>query len=80
MVALHWLGRSARSVLLTLVAALGLLASVFAYGRSQKKQGAKEAAAKGRDDDYEHADALRTRLLRDRPDRLHDYDKAGFRD
>lgn len=61
-----------------LVIAGGLLLAIltFAFGASKKREGRQEAV----NEDMENANDLRDSVRNDSPDRVHQYDDAGWRD
>jgi flagellar basal body-associated protein FliL len=52
----------------------------FAWGRSQRNKGRKEAEHDFEEADRAQADAIRRRVDSDRDERLRRYDDAGWRD
>lgn len=59
-----------------LVIAGGLLLMVVTFGASKKREGRQEAV----NEDMENANDLRDSVRNDNPDRVHEYDNAGWRD
>lgn len=69
-----------QSALAWLAGVLAVVVAVLTWGRSKKRQGAAEAAAKAQKEDYENAQDIRRRVSDDRADRVRSLDDAGYRD
>ncbi len=69
-----------KSALVGVAAALALVAALFGWGRSKKRQGAAEAAVKAQREDFENAQDIRRRVFDDRAERVRSLDDAGYRD
>ncbi len=63
-----------------IVTVLGGIAAALVYGRRERQKGRNEARQKAREQDHEQASAIRDRVDRDLPDRVREYDGAGYRD
>lgn len=72
-----WLFSDLWPVLLTLLAAG---AGVLGWGARQKSKGRSEERQNAMEADNAKADHIRNSVERDLPDRLRDYDDAGWRD
>ena len=63
--------------------AIGILATLGAlwgWGRSKKAEGRQETYIEAKARDHEKATAIRDTVERDLPDRVREYDDAGYRD
>ncbi|MCB1343640.1 MAG: hypothetical protein KDK24_21740 [Pseudooceanicola sp.] len=61
----------------------GLVLAVLAlmgFGRRERRAGRQEVQSEAMEADHEKADAIRDRVERDLPDRVRDFDDAGYRD
>lgn len=67
-------------VLPWIVTVLGGIVAAFLYGRRERRKGRNEARQKAREEDHDKATAIRDRVDRDLPDRVREYDGAGYRD
>ncbi|MGR3599204.1 MAG: hypothetical protein ACU0FH_02190 [Heliomarina sp.] len=59
---------------------LGGIAAALVYGRRERRKGRVEERQKAKEQDHEKATAIRDRVDRDLPDRVREYDGAGYRD
>ena len=60
--------------------ALAALAGLSAWGWKKKREGAKEQAAKAKEEDSENAEDIRKRVARDLADELRKHEGRGYRD
>lgn len=67
-------------VLPWIVTVLGGIAAALVYGRRERQKGRVEERQKAREQDHEKATAIRDRVDRDLPERVREYDGAGYRD
>jgi hypothetical protein len=63
-----------------LMLGVGVLLSLFGYGKRKERQGEKRAEDKAKEADHENANEIRNRVERDLPQRVRELDDAGFRD
>ena len=63
-----------------LLAALAGIAALLGYGARQKARGRHEEKQEATEADHDHAEDIRRRVERDLPDRVREYDGAGWRD
>lgn len=76
----YWLKGTADSVLLGFISVIVLVVSMFSYGKIKQNQGKQQAKAQAKDEDYEHAEAIRDRVDTKLDDRVRSLDEAGYRD
>lgn len=67
-------------VLPWIVTVLGGIAAALFYGRRERQKGRVEERQKAKEEDHDKASAIRDRVDRDLPDRVREYDGAGYRD
>ena len=60
--------------------AVSAIVAILTFGQLQKRKGRKEERRKAKEADNENAAEIRDRVERDLPDRVRDFDDAGFRD
>lgn len=63
-----------------LMAALAALGGLVAYALGQRAKGRSQERQQAEDRDNDRADQIRNRVERELPDRLREFDGAGYRD